>query len=76
MQYVKPQANAFDRPTLARYYEVSRAAYRQEPSLAPAAQLVVAAARNPAYWGQLFEKFRKSPRTLNHVTIEVILLRL
>lgn len=43
--------NAFDRPTLDFYYEVSRAAYESDgcPDVSLSA--------NPTYWTQLYEKF-------------------
>jgi hypothetical protein len=50
--------NAFDRPCLERYFEVSRAAYAQAAALPAGAESALASSANPAYWQQLFEKFR------------------
>ena len=47
------RSNAFDKPVLEHYFEVSRAVYEQ--SACPDASLD--AAINPAYWKQLFEKY-------------------
>ena len=47
------KANAFDRPTLARYFEVSRAVYNHEPC---PGQELLGGAENPGYWRQLHEK--------------------
>ena len=46
------KGNAFDKPTLEHYFEVSRAVYRQEPC--PTASL--ASSSNPEYWAALYDK--------------------
>jgi hypothetical protein len=47
------KSNAFDRPTLDLFFEVSRAAYhgRSCPDMS------LDSSSNPDYWKQLFEKF-------------------
>ena len=47
------RSNAFDKPTLEHYFEVSRAVYKQKAC--PDASLDTAI--NPAYWKQLFDKY-------------------
>lgn len=47
------KANAFDRPTLERYFEVSRAAYSGDACPDP----LLESSANPVYWKHLFEKF-------------------
>ena len=50
------KGNAFDRPTLERYYEAARAAYAGEAAV-PSTLAALPPAANPAYWAHLFEKF-------------------
>jgi hypothetical protein len=47
------KGNAFDRATLERYFEVSRAAYHGAPTCP---EVAFEGAANPAYWRQLFDK--------------------
>jgi hypothetical protein len=47
------KGNAFDRPTLELYFEVSRAAYKGEPC----SDGLFSSSPNPDYWRQLYEKF-------------------
>eukprot|EP00746_Dinoflagellata_sp_MGD_P124033 gnl/MRDRNA2_/MRDRNA2_58642_c0_seq1.p1 gnl/MRDRNA2_/MRDRNA2_58642_c0~~gnl/MRDRNA2_/MRDRNA2_58642_c0_seq1.p1 ORF type:complete len:1612 (+),score=292.79 gnl/MRDRNA2_/MRDRNA2_58642_c0_seq1:504-4838(+) len=47
------KGNAFDRPTLELFFEVSRAAYQGRSCLGEC----VDSSNNPAYWKQLLEKF-------------------
>ena len=47
------KGNDFQKPTLERYFEVSRAAYRGDPC----PDAAVGTAENPEYWAQLHEKF-------------------
>jgi hypothetical protein len=47
--------NAFQKPTLENYFEVSRSVYRREPGGCPTHAL--SDSDNPEYWAQLHDKF-------------------
>ena len=46
--------NAFDKPTLDLFFEVSRAAYQGRDSL----DMSLESLSNPDYWKRLFQKFQ------------------